>query len=77
VISVKAVKSIKNYSNFLKDKKGKSVAHYSKEAHPACAAGKEIKVEAMKMRQEIKSKTDDTVSDIKVTAGGTLQKDEV
>ena len=49
-----------------------------------CTVGQSVKngevllvLEAMKMEQEIKSKTDGTVSEIKVAAGSTVQKDEV
>jgi biotin carboxyl carrier protein len=49
-----------------------------------CAVGQPVKagdvlliLEAMKMEQEIKVKTDGTVSEIKVSAGSTVQKDEV
>jgi glutaconyl-CoA decarboxylase len=49
-----------------------------------CTVGQAVKngevllvLEAMKMEQEIKSKTDGTVSEIKVAAGSTVQKDEV
>ena len=49
-----------------------------------CTVGQPVKsgdililLEAMKMEQEIKAKTDGTVSDIKVSAGSNVQKDEV
>ena len=49
-----------------------------------CTVGQAVKngevllvLEAMKMEQEIKSKTDGTVSEIKVAAGSTVQKEEV
>ena len=49
-----------------------------------CSVGQTVKsgdvlilLEAMKMEQEIKAKTDGTVSDIKVSAGSNVQKDEV
>jgi len=49
-----------------------------------CAVGQPVKagdvllyLEAMKMEQEIKAKADGTVSDIKVAAGSTVQKDEI
>jgi glutaconyl-CoA decarboxylase len=49
-----------------------------------CAVGQPVKagdvlliLEAMKMEQEIKAKTDGTVSEIKVSAGSTVQKDEI
>ena len=49
-----------------------------------CAVGQPVKagdvlliLEAMKMEQEIKAKSDGTVSEIKVSAGSTVQKDEI
>jgi biotin carboxyl carrier protein len=49
-----------------------------------CTVGQIVKsgdvlllLEAMKMEQEIKAKTDGTISDIKVSAGSAVQKDEV
>ena len=49
-----------------------------------CAVGQPVKagdvfliLEAMKMEQEIKAKTDGTVSEIKVSAGKTVQKEEI
>ncbi len=49
-----------------------------------CAVGQPVKagdvlliLEAMKMEQEIKSKTDGTVTELKVSAGATVQKDDI
>lgn len=49
-----------------------------------CSIGQVVKtgetliiLEAMKMEQEIKAKADGIVSDIKIAAGDTVQKDEV
>jgi biotin carboxyl carrier protein len=49
-----------------------------------CSKGQSVKqgdvvliLEAMKMEQEIKSKTDGTVTEIKVSAGATVQKDDI
>ena len=48
-----------------------------------CTVGQTVKggdvvliLEAMKMEQEIKAKTDGTISEIKVSPGSTVQKDE-
>lgn len=49
-----------------------------------CSIGQEVKtgetliiLEAMKMEQEIKAKADGIISDIKIAAGDTVQKDDV
>jgi glutaconyl-CoA decarboxylase len=49
-----------------------------------CAVGQTVKsgdvvliLEAMKMEQEIKAKTDGTISDIKVSTGMTVQKEDI
>ncbi len=50
----------------------------------SCTVGQTVKtgetlliLEAMKMEQEIKAKTDGVVTDIKIAAGDTVQKDDV
>jgi glutaconyl-CoA decarboxylase len=56
---------------------GKIVAIKCKVGQPVKSGEVLLILEAMKMEQEIKAKADGTVSDIKVAAGSTVQKDEV